>query len=104
MTYWLTIALAGLATYATRAVPLAVRTPVRGNAALRTYLDALPTSLIAALVGAAVLAPGDRLTTGAEPLAALVAVGLAAVRRDLLVATLGGVATIAAVRFAGLGA
>ncbi len=103
MTLWLTIALSGLATFLTRALPLVTTTPLPPTGAVRRYLDALPTAVIAALAGAATLAPSDRLTRGAEPLAAIVVLAVALWRRNLLLAVLAGTAVVALLRAAAIG-
>ena len=71
--------------------------------ALRRYVDALPTAVIAALAGAATIAPADTLTRGAEPIAAAAAALVALMRRNLLLAVLAGVGTLALLRGVGLG-
>jgi branched-subunit amino acid transport protein len=102
MNIWVTLALAGLATYATRVLPLVLT--LRGSTPplVRRYLDALPTAIIAALAGAGIAVPDGTPTGGAEVIAAAIAVALAAWRRNLLLAVLGGVAAVAALRAAGL--
>jgi branched-subunit amino acid transport protein len=96
MTEWLAIAGAGIATYLTRAIPLLVG--FRPSERLRAYLDDLPISVIAALAGAGVLAPEQRLALGPEAFAAAAAVAVAAWRRNLLLTVLTGVAIVAALR------
>jgi len=61
MTVWIAFALGGVATYATRALPLVVG--VRGSLSpsLRRYLDALPIAIIAALAGAGALPGAQRV-------------------------------------------
>lgn len=103
MSAWATIVASGVATYLTRAAGLAFDTGVPMPPVLRRYLDALPTAIIAALVGRGVLAPDDALTRGAEPLAALAVLAVALWRRDLLSGTLTGVVAIALLRAAGVG-
>jgi len=102
VTYWIAIALGGLATYLTRLAPLVV-TP-RGSApdSLRRYLDALPIAVIAALAGAGTAVPDDGPTHGAEIIAAIAAVALARWRKNLLVAVIGGVVAVAGLRALGL--
>lgn len=100
---WLTIALSGLATFAVRALPFFTPVAAPSSAALRRYLDALPTAVIAALAGGATLAPGDRLTGGAELAAALVTIAVTLRWRSLLAAVLSGVATLAVLRALGPG-
>ena len=102
MSLWIAVALGGLATYATRVIPLVVT--LRGTAptALRHYLDALPTAIIAALAGAGIAVPDGTPTGGAEVVSAAVAMALAMWRRNLLLAVLGGVIAVAALRAAGL--
>ena len=102
MTYWIAIGLGGLATYATRVLPLVV-TLRRGTPnAVRQYLDALPVAVIAALAGAGIAVPDGTPTGGAEIAGAVVAIALAAWRRNLLVAVIGAVVAVAALRAAGL--
>ena len=98
MEAWLAIDGSGIATFATRALPLVadVRLPERGR--MRRYLDDLPTSIIAALAGAAILAPEQRLALGPEIPAAVVVIAVARWRRNLLVAVLAGVGTVAVLR------
>lgn len=103
MSVWPIIVASGVATYLTRAAGLVVDPRGTMPPALRRYLDALPTAIIAALVGRGVLAPDDALTRGAEPLAALAVVAVALWRRDLLTGTLAGVAIVALLRAAGVG-
>lgn len=98
MILWATILASGVLTFLTRALPLVVTTRGPGNPAIRRYLDALPTAVIAALAGAGTFAPGDRLTSGAEPLAAIVVIALTVWRRNLLIAVLAGAAVLALVR------
>lgn len=98
MTIWAAIALSGLATFLTRALPLVTTTPLPSSGPARRYLDALPTAIIAALAGAAVLAPADKLTRGAEPAAAALVVLVALWRRNLLLAVVAGTAAIALLR------
>ena len=102
MTFWGTVVASGVATYLTRAVPLAVT--LRGGAPtwLRRYLDALPIAIIAALAGAGIAVPDGQPTGGAEIGAALVTLGIAAWRRNLLAAVIAGVVTVAALRAVGL--
>jgi branched-subunit amino acid transport protein len=97
MTTWLVILGAGAATYLTRVTPL-VATFVPTHAGLRRYLGDLPVSIIAALAGAGVLAPDQRLTLGPELGAALVVILVAGRTRNLLAAVLVGVILVAAVR------
>ena len=103
MTFWLTVAIAGIATFLTRATPLFVSAGGPSSGALRRYVDALPTAIIAALAGAATIAPADALTRGAEPLAAALAALVALTRRNLLLAVLAGVGSLALLRAAGIG-
>lgn len=103
MTFWVTIALAGLGTFITRALPLVTATHLPSTGAVRRYLDALPTAIIAALAGAVILAPADRLTRGAEPIAAVVVLAVALWRRNLLLAVLAGTAVIALLRAGRIG-
>ena len=98
MTLWVAIALSGLGTFLTRALPLVATTPLPATGAIRRYLDALPTAVIAALAGAAVLAPSDQLTRGAEPVAAAVVLLIALWRRNLLLSVVAGTAVIALLR------
>lgn len=98
MTLWVAIALAGLGTFLTRALPLVAVTPLPATGAIHRYLDALPTAVIAALAGAAILAPADQLTRGAEPVAAVVVLLVALWRRNLLLAVIAGTAVIALLR------
>jgi branched-subunit amino acid transport protein len=102
MTFWATVVVSGIATYLTRSLPLALT--LRGEAplGLRRYLDALPISIIAALAGAGIALPDAQPTGGAEIGAALVALGIAAWRRNLLFAVVAGVAAVAALRALGL--
>jgi branched-subunit amino acid transport protein len=102
MTVWVAFALGGIATYATRALPLVVT--VRGSVspALRRYLDALPIAVIAALAGAGVAVPDGAPTGGAEVVAGAAAVAIARWRKNLLLAVIGGVIVAALLRAAGL--
>ena len=102
MTVWVAFALGGIATYATRALPLIVT--VRGSVspALRRYLDALPIAVIAALAGAGVAVPDGAPTGGAEVVAGAAAVAIARWRKNLLLAVIGGVIVAALLRAAGL--
>jgi branched-subunit amino acid transport protein len=85
-----------------RAVPLVVSPRGAAPAPVRRYLDALPIAIIAALAGSGVAVPDGRVTGGAEVAAAGVAFALAAWRRNLLVAVLGGVVAVATLRALGL--
>jgi branched-subunit amino acid transport protein len=96
MTEWIAIVGSGLATYLTRSLPLLVA--FRPGARLRGYLDDLPIAVIAALAGAGVLAPEQRLTIGPEIAAAAVVIIVARWRRNLLLAVLAGIAVVALVR------
>jgi branched-subunit amino acid transport protein len=100
--FWPAVIASGVLTYLTRSLPLAVA--LRGTAprALRRYLDALPIAIIAALAGAGVAVPNGAPTGGAEVAGAIAAAALGAWRRNLLVAVLGGVAVVAALRAIGL--
>lgn len=100
---WLAIGGAGVVTYLCRAVPLALRFSRPVPRPLARYLDVLPTAVIAALIGPALLIPNGGITHGAEPLAALVVVAVVAWRRNLLAGVLAGVAAVAALRGLGLG-
>ena len=101
MTFWLAIALGGLATYLLRLLPLVVT--VRGTppAALRRYLDALPIAIIAALAGAGIAVPDAQPTGGAEIVAGAIAFAVATWRRNLLFAVVSGVIAVAALRAVG---
>ncbi len=96
MNEWIAIAVAGVATYLTRALPLVVA--FRPGDRVRGYLEDLPISIIAALAGAGVLAPEQRLALGPEVAAALLVVAGAMWRRNLLLAVIAGVAAVAALR------
>jgi branched chain amino acid efflux pump len=102
VTFWAVVIASGIATYLTRSLPLAVT--LRGTAPtwLRRYLDALPIAIIAALAGAGIAVPDGQPTGGAEIGAALVALAIAAWRRNLLFAVVAGVIAVAALRAAGL--
>lgn len=96
MSEWIAIAGAGVATYLTRVLPLAVT--FRPGERIRGYLEDLPISIIAALAGAGVLAPEQRLAFGPEIVAAPVVIAVARWRRNLLLAVLAGVAVVAVLR------
>ena len=96
MTEWIAIVGSGLATYLTRSLPLLVT--FRPGARLRGYLDDLPIAVIAALAGAGVLAPEQRLAVGPEIAAAAVVILVARWHRNLLLAVLAGIAVVALVR------
>lgn len=96
MSEWSAIVGAGLATYLTRVLPLVVT--FRPGDRVREYLDDLPIAIIAALAGAGVLAPEQRLALGPEIVAAIVVVAVARWRRNLLLAVLAGIAAVAALR------
>src|SRR5688572_18593104 len=102
MTVWVTVAASGILTYLTRVLPLVITT--RGNAPpqVRRYLDALPMAIIAALAGAGIAVPDAQPTGGAEVGAALVALAVAAWRRNLLFAAIAGVLVVAVLRAVGL--
>jgi branched-subunit amino acid transport protein len=102
MTFWLTLVAAGIATYLTRSMPMTVTLAGPAPAWVRRYLDALPIAIIAALAGAGIAVPDAQPTGGAEILAALVALVVAAWRRNLLFAVIAGVAAVAALRAIGL--
>lgn len=97
MSYWLAIALGGLATYLTRALPLVItlRGPMPDG--VRRYVDALPIAVIAALAGAGIAVP-DTVAGGA----AAVAIAIAVWRKNLLLAVLAGVLVVAVLRELGL--
>jgi branched-subunit amino acid transport protein len=102
VSYWLAIALGGIATYLTRALPLVVT--LRGEMPdwLRRYLDALPIAVIAALAGAGIAVQDGVPTGGAEIGGAALAVLIGVWRRNLLFAVLVGVAAVAGLRALGL--
>jgi len=102
MTFWAVLLASGIGTYLTRSLPLAVTLRRTAPAGLRRYLDALPIAIIAALAGAGIAVPDGQPTGGAEVLAALVTLAVAAWRRNLLLAVIAGVAAVAALRAAGL--
>jgi branched-subunit amino acid transport protein len=95
---WAAIAGSALATYLTRALPLAISVQGRLPAVASRYLEALPVAIIAALVGPAVVVPYGTLTQGAEPLAAVLVAGTVAWRRSLLAGVIVGVVTVALLR------
>lgn len=90
MTFWAVLIASGIATYLTRSLPLAVTRRGTAPAWLRRYLDALPVAIIAALAGAGIAVPDAQPTGGAEIVAALVALAVAAWRRNLLFAVVAG--------------
>lgn len=96
---WLAIAGSALATYLVRAFAFAVTPPTPPRRVAR-YLEALPTAIIAALVGPAVLVPSGALTRGPELVAAAAVLAVVAWRRNLLAGVLAGVATAALLRLA----
>ena len=96
MTEWPAIVGSGLATYLTRSLPLLVT--FRPGARLRAYLDDLPIAVIAALAGAGVIAPEQRLAFGPELLAAAAVIVVARWRRNLLLAVLAGIGAVALLR------
>ena len=102
MTVWITIVASGIVTYLTRALPLVVTARGTAPPQLRRYLDALPMAIIAALAGAGIAVPDAQPTGGAEVGAALVALAVAAWRRNLLFAVIAGVVVVAALRAADL--
>lgn len=102
MTVWITVVASGVVTYLTRALPLAITTRGTAPPRLRRYLDALPIAIIAALAGAGVAVPDAHPTGGAEVAAAVVALAVAAWRRNLLFAAIAGVVAVALLRAAGL--
>jgi branched-subunit amino acid transport protein len=95
---WIAILGSALATYLIRSLPFAVT--IRGHLpdAASRYLDALPVTIIAALVGPAVIVPAGALTHGAEPVAAALVVATVAWRRSLLAGVIVGVTTVALLR------
>jgi branched-subunit amino acid transport protein len=95
---WMAILGSALATYLTRALPLAVTFGGRLPPAATRYLEALPVAIIAALVGPAVVAPAGALTHGAEPLAAALVIAGVAWRRSLLAGVILGVVAVALLR------
>jgi branched-subunit amino acid transport protein len=100
--FWPAVIVGGALTYLTRSLPLAVALRGPAPAALRRYLDALPIAIIAALAGAGVAVPNGAPTGGAEVVGAIAAAALGAWRRNLLVAVVGGVGVVAALRAVGL--
>jgi branched-subunit amino acid transport protein len=102
VTVWITIVASGIVTYLTRALPLVVTTRGTAPPQLRRYLDALPIAIIAALAGAGIAVPDAQPTGGAEVGAAVVALAVAAWRRNLLFAVIAGVAVVAVLRAANL--
>lgn len=102
MIIWSTIVASGIVTYLTRALPLVVSAGGAAPPTLRRYLDALPIAIIAALAGAGIAVPDARPTGGAEVVAALAALAVAAWRRNLLLAVMAGVIVVALLRATGL--
>ena len=102
MSYWLAIALGGIATYLTRARPLVVTLRGEMPDVLRRYLDALPIAVIAALAGAGIAVQDSVPTSGAEIGGTVLAIAIAAWRKNLLFAVLAGVAVVAGLRALGL--
>ena len=102
MTIWFTIVASGILTYLTRVLPLVITTRGTAPPQVRRYLDALPIAIIAALAGAGIAVPDAQPTGGAEVGAALVALVVAAWRRNLLFAAMAGVVAVALLRAAGL--
>ena len=102
MSAWLTIAASGMVTYLTRVLPLVVTTGGTAPPQLRRYLDALPIAIIAALAGAGIALPDGQPTGGAEVVAALIALAVAAWGRNLLFAVIAGVVVVALLRAANL--
>lgn len=100
MTVWVTILASGIVTYLTRALPLVVTTSGAAPPQVRRYLDALPIAIIAALAGAGIAVPDAQPTGGAEVGAAVVALAVAAWRRNLLFAVIAGVVVVAVLRAA----
>jgi len=96
MTVWLAIVGSGIATYLTRSLPLVVA--FHPGDRLRRYLDDLPISVIAALAGAGVLAPEQRLALGPELVAAAAVIAVARWRRNMLLGVLSGIAVVAVLR------
>jgi branched-subunit amino acid transport protein len=101
VTVWISIVASGIVTYVTRVLPLAITTNGTAPPQLRRYLDALPIAIIAALAGAGIAVPDAQPTGGAEVGAALVALAVAAWRRNLLFAVMAGVMVVALLRAAG---
>jgi branched-subunit amino acid transport protein len=95
---WLAIAGSALATYLVRAFAFKVALPATLPTRVVRYLDALPSAIIAALVGPAVLVPGGTPTHGPELIAAIVVIALVARWRNLLAGVLAGVAAVALLR------
>ena len=102
MSVWLTIVASGIVTYLTRVLPLVISTGGTAPPQLRRYLDALPIAIIAALAGAGIAVPDGQPTGGAEVVAALIALAVAAWRRNLLLAVVAGVLVVAGLRALGL--
>ena len=102
MTYWLAIALGGIATYLTRSVPLVVTLREPMPDALRRYLDALPIAVIAALAGAGIAVQDSVPTGGAEVGGAALAIVITMWRKNLLFAVLAGLLAVASLRALGL--
>lgn len=86
-----------------RALPLALRQSRPVPPRLARYLDVLPTAIIAALIGPALLVPRGVLTHGAEPIAALIVLFIVTWRRNLLAGVLAGVVAVALLRAVGPG-
>ncbi|HEV8535964.1 MAG TPA: AzlD domain-containing protein [Candidatus Limnocylindria bacterium] len=95
---WIAILGSAVATYLTRSLPLGVTPRGRVPAAASRYLEMLPVAIIAALVGPAVVAPGNTLTHGAEPITAAIVAATVAWRRSLLAGVIVGVAAVALLR------
>ena len=95
---WLAIIGSAVGTYLIRAVAFAFALPTAPRRPVARYLDALPTSIIAALAGPAVLVPGGQLTRGPELAAAVLVIAIVTWRRNLLAGVLAGVAIVALLR------
>jgi len=95
---WVAILGCAVVTYLVRSLPLAVTLRGRLPEGASRYLEALPVSIIAALVGPAVVAPAGALTRGAEPLAAGLVIATVAWRRSLLAGVIAGVVAVAVLR------
>lgn len=97
MNIWLTIIGMGLATYATRVLPLLTLRGTPGPR-LERVLRYVPPAIFAALIVPALLAPDGQLQLGASLWAGLIGAAVAYLTRNMALTILAGLASFALLR------
>jgi branched-subunit amino acid transport protein len=101
MSIWLTILGMGLATYATRVLPLVTMRSAPGPR-LERFLRYVPPAIFAALIVPALLAPEGQLRLGPSLWAGLIGAAVAYATRNMALTIIAGMASFALLRLFGL--